>query len=57
MLSEVLGWDYNGFYASDWYGYQMGCHAYSDYGFRDTSGCTENGTPGDGSSRVCACNE
>jgi hypothetical protein len=57
LLSEVLGWDYNEFYTSGWYGYQMGCHVYSNYGFRDTSGCTENGTPGDGSRRVCACNE
>jgi hypothetical protein len=57
VLNAVLGWSYNGFYTSGYYGYHMGCHAYSNYGFRDMSGCTENGTPGDGSSRVCACNE
>jgi hypothetical protein len=56
VLSAVLGWSYNGFYTSGYYGYHMGCHEYSDYGFRDTSGCTETGTPGDGSSRLCACN-
>jgi hypothetical protein len=55
VLDAILGCDYWGFWGSDWYGYHMGCHEWDGFGFRDLSGCTADGTPGDGSARVCAC--